>query len=508
MFKQDDHFSYKNCSQYGSCNMADSSTLKEALEEMIELLLGSGGELELEGLVLQLSSHNRRLVSDLGALEFVKRFPQLFSQAKMGKSKSKVMIRLDIPLEFCTQAGEKGGCVAKGCGALHLCPFFIKGTCKFGLKCKRSHNYGDEHTVGILNRFRLGFLTKHPSSSLLQRIFKMIVDKSELQRTAANRSVPDICKFYNKATCKKADNCPCLHVCEHFIDGDCKFGEGCKREHDFSDPHNKKVLEEYDMDGISELKVLQRLKSRERKRTVSRSSDVEKPDKVFPRAASPNALFCSVPDICKFYNKATCKKADNCPCLHVCEHFIDGDCKFGEGCKREHDFSDPHNKKVLEEYDMDGISELKVLQRLKARERKRTVSGSSDVEKPDTVFPKAASPNALVPTTQAKDKNEKETEICAFNLRGKCNYGNNCIHRHTELPYWWEFSVHGEQWESFSSDLNTMLEQTYCDVKESSCTVMIRGILHRIKFDGMTAEPVLPDDGKYLLFDSYKQYYI
>ena len=33
---------------------------------------------------------------------------------------------------------------------------------------------------------------------------------------------------------------------------------------------------------------------------------------------------------------------------------------------------------------------------------------------------------------------------------------------------------------------------------------MIRGILHCVKFDGMTAEPVLPDDGKYLLFENYK----
>ena len=375
--------------------MANSSTPREAVEEMIEVLLGNGGELELGGLVLQLSSNNGRFVSDFGALEFVKRFPQLFSQAKIGKSKSKVMVKLDIPLEFCSKAG----CDAKGCGALHLCPFFIKGTCKFGLKCKRSHNYGDEHTVAVLNHFRLGFLTKDPSHSLLQKIFKMIVDESELQRTAAKKSVPDICKFYNKAICKKADNCPCLHVCEHFIDGDCKFGEGCKREHDFSDPHNKKVLKEYDLDGISELKVLQRLKG---------------------------------------------------------------------------------------------------------RERKHTVSGSSDVEKPDKVFPKAVTPVVPVPTSKAKDEKEKDTEICGFNLRGKCNYGNSCIHHHTELPYLWEFSVHGEKWESFSSDLNTMLEQTYCDVQKGSCTVMIRGILHCVKFDGMTAEPVLPDDGKYLLFESYR----
>ena len=97
MFKQDDHFSHKNSSQYGPCNMANSSTPREVVEEMIELLLENGGELELGGLLVQLSSRNRRLVSDFGALDFVKRFPQLFSQAKKGKSRSKVMVKLDIP---------------------------------------------------------------------------------------------------------------------------------------------------------------------------------------------------------------------------------------------------------------------------------------------------------------------------------------------------------------------------------------------------------------------------
>ena len=120
--------------------MAKSSIPREALEEMIELLLGNGGELELESLVRQLSSHNRRLVSDFGELDFVKSF----------NSKSKVMIKLDIPLKFCTQVEEEGGCVSKGCIALHLCPYFIKGKCSFNLKCKRSHNYGDQHTSNHL----------------------------------------------------------------------------------------------------------------------------------------------------------------------------------------------------------------------------------------------------------------------------------------------------------------------------------------------------------------------
>ncbi|KAJ7379580.1 polymerase, member 12 [Desmophyllum pertusum] len=295
------------------------------------------------------------------------------------------MVTLDVPLEFCLQAGERAGCTNRKCDGLHLCPFFVKESCKFGEKCKRSHNYRDEHTISVLKHFRLDFL----KTSLLQNILKTILNESEIQRAASSRSVPDICKFYNKApVCKKGEHCPCLHVCEHFIDGDCKFGEKCKRKHDFSDSHNVRVLKEFGMHGISELKVLQRLQGRERKRTVSASSDGEKPEQFKPASAVSNALSSS----------------------------------------------------------------------------------------------------------QASDDKEKDTEICGFNLRGQCNYGNSCIHRHTELPYIWEFAAEGDdKWESFSSDLNMMLEHAYCDVSNnSSATLTIKGFLYHIRFQDMTAVAVLP----------------
>ena len=249
----------------------EGATPKTALEEFIKLLLENGGELELGRAVLLLSQHNRKLVSDFGALEFVKRFPQLFMVNQTRQKKLKVIVKLDVPLKFCPQAGETGGCTDRRCDKLHLCPFFVKESCKFGDKCKRSHDFRDEHTTRVLEQFRLDFLT----SSLLQKILKIIVEEGEIQRAAANRSVPDICKFYNKAVCKKGELCPCLHVCEHFVDGDCKFGATCKRNHDFSDDHNTTVLEQYDMDGISIRRVLQFLRERERKRTMSASSDGE-----------------------------------------------------------------------------------------------------------------------------------------------------------------------------------------------------------------------------------------
>lgn len=57
----------------------------------------------------------------------------------------------------------------------------------------------------------------------------------------------EICKFYNKVVCKKGNNCLCLYVCEYFVDGDCRFGKNCKREYNFFDEYNRRVLKEYDI---------------------------------------------------------------------------------------------------------------------------------------------------------------------------------------------------------------------------------------------------------------------
>lgn len=154
---------------------------------------------------------------------------------------------------------------------------------------------------------------------------------------------------------------------------------------------------------------------------------------------------------------------------------------------------------------MGGTSELKVLERLQARQRKRTSSTSSDAERPEQFLPISA--NAVgVPSIQANNNTDKDTEICGFNLRDKCNYGNSCIHRHTEVPYLWEFAAQGDdRWESFSSDLNMMLELAYCDVKNDiSNTLMIKGFLYHVRFQDMTAAPVFPHAGMYLLHSKFE----
>ena len=380
---------------YAAYSHAPTSTpLTQTLEELIQILLENGGELELEDIWRQLSAHNRSFIGQMGLQNIIENTRELFSYAYKHEV---VVIRLNVSLEFCLQAEENGGCDTKWCKSLHLCPFFIKGNCKFGSKCKRPHSYDDEHTVRVLNYSGLGFLR---SSSLLPGVLKMIVDESELQRTAARHvsagHLPGICKHYNKGRCMKEDYCPWLHVCKYFIDGGCKFGEGCERDHNFSDSHNIKILQQYNMEKIGERKVLRLLKGRERKNEMSRSFDSQTPYERFPSSGNFSASYVNL-----------------------------------------------------------------------------------------------------------EDENENDIEICGFNLRGRCNYGNCCIHRHTELPYLWEFTENGQNWESFPSDLNTALEQPYCNVQYDNCSVRIRGILYRVQFTDMKAVPVLSNTGKYLVLSLF-----
>lgn len=46
--------------------MANKSSPRRALEDFLEILLKNGGEFDLGDVVKQLSSQNRRLVSDFG----------------------------------------------------------------------------------------------------------------------------------------------------------------------------------------------------------------------------------------------------------------------------------------------------------------------------------------------------------------------------------------------------------------------------------------------------------
>ncbi|XP_008942049.1 PREDICTED: zinc finger CCCH-type antiviral protein 1-like, partial [Merops nubicus] len=96
----------------------------------------------------------------------------------------------------------------------------------------------------------------------------------------------------------------------------------CKYSHDISSAENRKVLKTHELSGLdeNELRVL-----------------LLQNDPFF------------LPDVCQFYNRkdSACNHQSNCSRLHVCRHFLHGECRFLP-CKRSHDLLNAHALRVLE----------------------------------------------------------------------------------------------------------------------------------------------------------------
>ena len=466
--------------------------------ELCGLIIRNGGKMDLGNAVGQLSSTSKQSVYKVGALNLISQFPDLFKISREGKSKSKVIVQATMPIKFCEDVKAKTGCRNSQCMKLHLCPHFIKNdSCTFGNKCRRSHDFRDLHTMRILRRFNLVFVDPERLLEILRRV----IDETEIERTASVLTVPDVCKFYNNESgCSKGDNCPFLHVCMYFVDGDCKFGAGCKRDHNFNSKHNKTVLAEYNLSNLKVRNLLSYLKSVRETRRDSMSCDTDLREKANVAAMPVDRLQHPVPEICNFYNSAqTCSREETCPFLHICKYFVNDDCSFGSKCKRSHAFTSSHNRKILVNLNMAHLSDSRILDWLQSKEpnRKKRANSSTDL----SIVPQQKPTNCKVITSTSRREHDGKDEICGYHLKGKCNYSDQCIRKHTDFPYLWQYQfcttksqLESHHWHDFSSDLNGKIEASYSNAQNTQCSIKIVGEKFEISFTNcgnMTAKPAV-----------------
>ncbi|NXQ15399.1 PAR12 polymerase, partial [Peucedramus taeniatus] len=297
---------------------------------------------------------------------------------------------------------------------------------------------------------------------------------------------------------KECDGCERLHLCKLHLMGRCHLGpSSCKYSHDVMNAENKKVLKKHDLSGLSEneLQVL---------------------------LLQNDAFF--LPDTCQFYNKKGCRcmQQNNCNKLHVCRHFLKGNCKFPQ-CIMSHNLLDDHALRVLETGGIDGkiasnfqaIYDYKHIEFNRAQKKVNsglnhnlefdrgrnftrikelkttleTVQCMLDVPPSEVLFIQSspAGPSSTVPAqsqdqlvTRAGDKGKKDKssdeaskdnkkdnsdEICLFYVWKYCKNKDKCPSLHYHLPYKWE--IHdGLKWHELS--MMEEIEKAYCDPKNSS----------------------------------------
>uniref|UniRef100_A0A8C8REU9 Poly [ADP-ribose] polymerase 12 n=1 Tax=Pelusios castaneus TaxID=367368 RepID=A0A8C8REU9_9SAUR len=278
---------------------------------------------------------------------------------------------------------------------------------------------------------------------------------------------------------KECTGCERLHLCKLNLMGRCNFGvRACKYSHDILTDVNRRVLKTHELSGLNENEL----------RVLLLQND-------------PFLL----PDVCQFYNKAgglhgTCAQQENCNKLHVCRHFLRGDCRFPK-CKRSHSLLDSHALRLLLAEGLDNnvvrniqiicdhkhaefskeIGQTKVLPpHLRATpvgDKRKVSAGKQEEIRYNLTSTPAASVSAshgftlpdvrAGPSAIASGSNEikKCDEICLYYVWRHCIHKDKCRMVHYHLPYRWQI-FDGINW----TDLPKMevVEKAYCDPKNDS----------------------------------------
>ncbi|KAM6417277.1 protein mono-ADP-ribosyltransferase PARP12-like [Pluvialis apricaria] len=291
---------------------------------------------------------------------------------------------------------------------------------------------------------------------------------------------------------KECGGCERLHLCKLHLMGKCGLGtRSCKYSHDIINAENKKVLKTHELSCLdeNELRVL-----------------LLQNDPFF------------LPDVCQFYNRKddACSQQNNCNKLHICRHFLQGECRFFP-CKRSHDLLGTHALRVLATggidvsiasniqtiYDHKHVEFNKELKKGKIhnyKPRENLLKKTADRRSKELRIPlqtvgstvhvqPSECPSSNVPGQSqhwlptgagGKDEDKKDDssakalkdnkedncdEICVFHVWKYCKHKDKCRFVHYHLPYRWQI-YNGITW----NDLAMMeeIEKAYCDPKNSS----------------------------------------
>ncbi|XP_054480991.1 protein mono-ADP-ribosyltransferase PARP12b [Anoplopoma fimbria] len=256
----------------------------------------------------------------------------------------------------------------------------------------------------------------------------LLVRRERLQDcTVVARTSLRLCSKYGRGECRE---CQQLHLCKFFIYGNCRFGKGrklCKFSHNIRSTHNFEVLRDCSLHELNE-------------------------DQLFLLLLQNDPAL--LPKVCLHYNKGSgphgdCNYQESCSNVHLCQHFLQGDCLFGRRCNRQHAI-EQRGRRMLEERGLSGG----VIQELPVIYRNIHLLTVADAE---------TSPDS----SQTVDQTDQKEDICLHFTRNICKFQNKCRLVHFHLPYKWEV-FDGVTW----TDLQHMedIERDFCDPsKTQSC---------------------------------------
>nr|XP_046234807.1 protein mono-ADP-ribosyltransferase PARP12b isoform X1 [Scatophagus argus]XP_046234808.1 protein mono-ADP-ribosyltransferase PARP12b isoform X1 [Scatophagus argus] len=315
---------------------------------------------------------------------------------------------------------EEGG----ECQQLHLCKFFVYGNCRFGKGrlVDRTHSGVSGRFIPLISR---SFLSTCSGNCLFSLLWPSVVVKQYQTDALLNVLLNGdylLCSLRRgliQTSSSSEERRRNLRKRSDDAQKSCKFS------HNIHSDHNYRLLRECTLHELHEDDLF-----------------------VLLLQNDPSLL----PKVCLHYNKGSgphgyCTFQESCTKVHLCQHFVRGDCIFGPKCKRQHAI-DQHGRRMLEERGLSGgvIQELPFIYR--------------------NIHHLTAGCTENLPESLCKPQTD-DRNICLHSIRGSCKFQNECRHVHFHLPYKWEV-FDGITW----TDLPHMedIERDFCDPsKTQSC---------------------------------------
>lgn len=268
-----------------------------------------------------------------------------------------------------------------------LCKHFIENNCKFKDLCNFAHSIDE--------------LKKLPGESDLE-------GKSLLERYKAKADAEKQMTGQDGMVELKAK------LCKHFIDGECKFKEGCHFAHSIEEL--KRLPDDNDATGKA---LLERYKAKTLVADVIMNGEST-------QALAQTELQMPTSTIAK---------------TKLCKHFISGNCKFKESCTFAHSIEelkslpcerDDAGKALLEQY----RTRIEVREPLQVDLKETGPFIKAELVEKTTVdvqiIPKLESLSNTATQVKADDKSVRllKTKMCKHFLVGACKYSKNCTFAH------------------------------------------------------------------------------
>ncbi|XP_045212326.2 uncharacterized protein LOC123563543 [Mercenaria mercenaria] len=154
-------------------------------------------------------------------------------------------VHLTTKVVICETHCSKQSCdgVKPHCSGLHICKYYLlSGNCRFGRRCSFGHDLNTDHNRKLLEESHLNNITVNDLNFLLKQV-----------NNRTTLTSPGICKFYNieNDKCRHSEHgtvCPLLHICRHYVNGDCMYGKKCRRSHNILDDASVLILQKHGID--------------------------------------------------------------------------------------------------------------------------------------------------------------------------------------------------------------------------------------------------------------------